>query len=163
MIIKQLDNKNKYKTKLIRTMQIDENSNIYFSGCTINNGQANQIYYGTGYSWVLVNNEYTPPSIPPSGGSGGLSYNLFAQATEPDTYDGIWTTKLDVDTVKFTDLEVIRVSEIRENDVNISSTTYMTNQQFVIDGDLLYIISGAYTTSSSLISSGLGCHCKGLQ
>ena len=81
MIIKQLDNKNKYKTKLIRTMQIDENSDIYFSGCTINNGQANQIYYGTGYSWVLVNNEYTPPS----GGGGELSYNLFAQATEPDT------------------------------------------------------------------------------
>ena len=30
MIIKQLDNKNKYKTKLIRTMQIDENSNLYY-------------------------------------------------------------------------------------------------------------------------------------
>ena len=143
MIIRQLDNKNKYKTKLIRTMQIDENSNIYFSGCTINNGQANQIYYGTGYSWVLVNNEYTPPS----GGGGELSYNLFAQATEPDTYDGIWTTKQDVDTIKFTDKET---TLLYDTDMNITGFTTSTNN--VVNGDILYVISGTQNTDSNAVA-----------
>lgn len=143
MIIKQLDNKNKYKTKLIRTMQIDENSDIYFSGCTINNGQANQIYYGTGYSWVLVNNEYTPPS----GGGGGLSYNLYSQETEPDTYDGIWTTKLGVDSLEFTDKET---TLLYDTDMNITGFTTSTNN--VVNGDILYVISGTQNTNSNAVA-----------
>jgi len=151
MIIKQLDNKNKYKTKLIRTMQIDENSDTYFSGCTINNGQANQIYYGTGYSWILVNNEYTPPS----GGGGGLSYNLFAQETEPDTYDGIWTTNTDITSLGFVDTNS---NVIDTNELNINLTSFMSMQAMVVDEEYVYIVSGIYTTTSYQLAgvSGFG-------
>ena len=147
MIIKQLDNKNKYKTKLIRTMQIDENSDIYFSGCTINNGQSNQIYYGTGYSWILVNNEYTPPS----GGGGELSYNLFAQATEPDTYDGIWTTNTDITSVETTDTILSEVI-----DSNMFTVSHIFGQEFIQNGDILYMISGVYSSNTVVSANGFG-------